>query len=302
MDLQHLSEEMIKAHAGLTLKKAERIWEYYRRGVVTTEELYGRLCDAVAHEGVYGLLKKSGLEMDLQKDRFECFRKDREAFQKGPEQEEGSFSPWLFTLDKKEAACPEDHRLVLLLLDLLHLPAGYFEPFQESPGVIVPENIYAHGFGPCTAYFINYTCRDDGGLLSDPSPAGKTFTLTDHYGLKAALTIRKVRSARYWKEPDYYGEYILYYPESFPSGIEYLARGSIEGYTEVPGTNDTEIRIDVKDGKIKSISYYEYIQDNRAFCAFPLWQPFFKERKAFGERRESIFKVAADQLTGEFTE
>ena len=76
--------------------------------------------------------------------------------------------------------------------------------------------------------------------------------------------------------------------------------GSIEGYTEVPRTNDTDIRIWVEDGKIKSISYSEYILDNWAFCAFPLWQPFFKEQKAFGERLEGIFKAATDELIKEF--
>ena len=159
-----------------------------------------------------------------------------------------------------------------------------------------PENEWAHGYGPCAAYFIRYTCRDDGGLLSDLSPVGKTFTLTDHYGLKAVLTITKVRSFRYWKEPDYDAEYILSHPESFPVGIEYLAEGSIEGYTEVPRTNSTEIRVYVRRGKIEDISYYEYLKDYCAFCEFPLWQPYIKERRAFEEKRKSIFMDAVKKL------
>ena len=300
MGSQHLSQELVQEKAGLTFKNAERIWKRFRRGMILQEEMYSSLYGEIVVEGVFDFLKEGGLKMDLEEDRFECFLKDWEAFQKGLRQEGGIPSPWLFTEHGKEAACPEDYRLILLLLDRLHLPAEYFRPFRASPDAARPERVYVHGYGPCTAWYIDYTCRDDGGLLSDPSPVGKTFTLTDHYGLKAALTVTKVRSARYWKEPDYDAEYILSHPEAFPSGIEYLTVGAIEGYTEVPRTNDTDIRIWVEDGKIKSISYSEYILDNWAFCAFPLWQPFFKEQKAFGERLDSIFKAAADELIKEF--
>ena len=302
MGFQHLSQELVQENADLALKNAKRTWNWYRRGAVLPEELYSRLYKELVEKGVFDFLKERGLKMDLEEGRFECFLNDMEAFQKSLRQGGGSPSPWLFKELRKEAACPEDHRLVLLLLDLLHLPAEYFRPFRSSPGVVRPERVYVHGYGPCTAWYINYTCRDDGGLLSDPSPVGKTFTLTDHYGLEAALTITKVRSAHCRKEPDYDAEYILSHPESFPSGIEYLARGSIEGYTEVPRSSPTEIRICVRQGKIKSIDYYEYIKDNWAFCAFPIWQPFFKEEKAFGERSESIFKAAADELIRDFSE
>lgn len=300
MGSQHLSQELVQEKAGLTLKNAERIWKRYCRGMMLPEEMYDSLYGEIVAEGVFGFLKERGLKMDLEEGRFECFLKDMEALQKGLRQGEGSPSPWLFTENGKEAACPENHRHVLLLLDQLHLPAEYFRPFRASPDAARPERVYVHGYGPCTAWCIDYTCRDDGGLLSESSPVGKTFTLTDHYGLKAALTVTKVRSAHYWKEPDYDAEYILSHPESFPSGIEYITVGSIEGYTEVPRTNDTEIRIFVEDRKIKSIRYSEYILDNWAFCAFPLWQPFFKEQKAFGERLESIFKAATDELIKEF--
>ncbi len=296
MDKQLLPEELVREHAEQTVKKAEKVWNIYHRGMLLFNELYDRLLGEVFYEGVYDFLENRGLKMDMMEDRFACFQKDMETFRKGSRQEEGSFSPWLFTRDKKEAACLEDHRQVLLLLDLLYLPAEYFEPFLKSPGVTEPENVYAHGYSSCDAYFIRYTCRDDGGLLSDPSPVGKTFTLTDHYGLKSVLTITKVRSFRYRTEPDYDAEYILAHPESFPSGIEYLAEGSIEGYTEVPRTNSTEIRVHVRRGQIEDISYYEYLKDCCAFREFPLWQPYIKERRAFEEKRKSIFVAAVKKL------
>lgn len=287
MKERHLSEASVREHAGEILKRAEREWKLRHMGCLTDEEWYLRTEKALIYAGVMEFLAENGLQPDLRGGRFIAFKRDQEAFHKGMGPVEWGASPWL-TVSPGEAAGPEDHCLTLQLMELLHLGADCFRPFEtEAP---CPRNRESHAWHRCRACDLDFGCRDDGGLLSDPDPVGKTFILAGDYGLKAALTIREDKSG---------GDRSDYDPEALAgdaanaafcrNGI-LSAVGSIEGYTQDLRTEGPEVLIRISRGKVTGLSYYESPGDREAHRAFPLWQQYYKEMQTFCREREKILR------------
>lgn len=61
---------------------------------------------------------------------------------------------------------------------------------------------------------------------------------------------------------------------------EFLAEGSIEGYTtqERHGSQEILVRLTSPD-KINSLAYSEYSEDYNAFSDYPLWQEYLAEQR-----------------------
>lgn len=280
-----LSEERVREHMEAVLMHAEGRWIRYSRGFMTDGEWYEMMQDVLIRAGVISYLEKNGLYMDLdpEKGLYDAFKAELEAFHKGAWTSQGSLSSWLFPIRGKEAADPEDHRLALFLTEGLHLRAECFMPFQTKAPA--PGNIEGHSWHDCRAFCLDFGCTDDGGLLTDPAPAGRTFTLTGRYGLKAVLTI---------KENQREGCGCL--------NAQFPAEGSIEGYTADVRTGSPDVLIRASCGKVKYLFYYEFPEDWKAMRHFPLWKQYFEERQIFFEERHRIRKDTFLELCRTFSE
>ncbi len=105
------------------------------------------------------------------------------------------------------------------LMEAFRITTEYFEPLPE--GIIAPDKHWTHTYtGGCT-YVIGYNCVDDGGLLAESDPVGKTYILNNDLGLKAVVTITEDRRKQDRGQMDY--------DDFYPMG-EYLSEGNIEGY------------------------------------------------------------------------
>ena len=141
---------------------------------------------------------------------------------------------------------------------------GDFIDFPPIPdGVISPDDHPGHFPGDVVVGFNIW--EDNGGLLNESFKLGDSITLTDHYGLKAQIQVTEQL------------------PRKCKGCTEFVGVGTMEGYT---ASEPKEIKIEVVNGRIYSLTFTQDSDDHAVFNSFPLWQEALKQRRRFSEQYE----------------
>lgn len=181
------------------------------------------------------------------------------------------------------------------MLDRFHIPPELFTPFPE--GLLDPDEELLHRYHSVDQMGVKFHCMDDGGLLADPDPVGKTFRLRNDLGLEAVLTIKEDRRNENRNGMDF-DERIYVTPQGFYClKAEFLAEGYLEGYTAKERSCNPAFLIRTDGYKVDWLAWYENADDRRARQAFPLWQEFHAAaQKAWVRDEKMIRKLCDDYL------
>lgn len=234
-------------------KELQALFDNYYSGLSSENEL--KFFVRKVFESFYSFLYENGIRTKFSVENRKDFLEDYEKWSHGESLDCTSTQPWLFHYSKDSgygcAASETEKAIHFEIMELCKLSLEYNEPLPEDaviPDIRIPK--YGDGFVDDIV--------DDGGLVCDKEPVGKTFVLTDKHGLKTKLLVERVGGD--WLE----GEY------------DYLGMGTIEGYTS---SNPVKIKIFLWQGKVVSLRVYISGYDARrehemAFRKFPLWQKF----------------------------
>ena len=284
-----LTDELIEAAAAKAYAEFERAGENYRAGLLGNVEFADKMLYAFVG-GFWEPLRDSGLKLRIDCKNYPGFVKEYEAYRRGSEPT-GEAS-WL--CHGEHMASPGDRRRFFALMDKFELTPEFFAPIPD--GLPRPELTGIHAWNDVESCIIEFNCEDDGGLLGDPSPVGKTFTLTDGRGIRAFLTVKEDR-----RGTDRNGMDLDEQVYETPSGIlvlkaEFLAEGSIEGYTAEERTCDPSVLIRLRDGKVSSLSFYRNNDDIIAFNSFHLWKEYFAACDGKSAVIQSAYKRLFDRF------
>ena len=256
-----------------------RIADMHRRGMADDGD-FGRTCSEVLYGCFFGFLRDSGLQSRVVCGNWPGFMRDWRQWLRGrmPDRgtEDAEGEPWLFAFRScpeggapgdghaRREAAPEDKAAFFDLMSAFDIPAEYFEP---APDDITDERIMGRigGTGGPIPWAVFSDWKDADGLLTDPSPAGKSFTLLSGHGLKARVTIEG--------------------REEENGALLYRGTGVIEGDTS---GRERSIGIEARGGGIRAVSYAEEEDDRAAYGAFPLWQRYLCHCRRKEEIRNGI--------------
>lgn len=189
-------------------------------------------------------------------------------------------TPWLIVSgDASKEASSADKCQFFRLLEAFHVGLDFFEPAPQE--IVNPERDHVHSYFDGEAVRIGFHCVSDGGLLSDPSPCGKTFELRSDKGLKAVLHVKAVNG--------------IHQPaiNTFGYNFDFRCVGYVEGYTaENRGESDIYVILS-PDGRIEHLGLLMDGRDEKVFSSFPLWGDFltWRRKKAcqYAEAEELFF-------------
>lgn len=238
--------------------------------------------------GPWKLFFENNLRLCINARNFEQFTEDYQDYREKKYPETPSHSEWLLETSAKScAASPKEHRLFLHMLERFRIPPEYFTPLPA--GVIGPDLHYIHSWRDVSAVGTDFHCTDDGGLLSDSAPEGKTFRLVNELGFEAVVTIKEDRRTKERGGLDFDEQVCNTSRGMLVLKAEFLAKGYIEGYTTKlrPCTPDILIRLGTK-GMIAWLAWYENNNDILARNTFPLWQKYYRVSREQSQEREDI--------------
>ena len=273
------------------------------RGILTTEEEALRHLYRTLSECIFDFFKEKGFIFTIS-DAWDSFKEDYAAYRTGTLSGREGTDVWMwydnlpddsfaavvgrtadvygitFAKDNASPASLEQKRLFFRLLEATCLPIiDYYRPRPKSEARYQPENRVTHVYSKSSTMVVEYNCVDDGGLVNDDAPIGKTFTLVNDIGLRAAVKIVEKR------EPPF--NLFECDKDNYAPLGRYLAKGFIEGYTvfgeEVPDDKipGIVIRMD-ENGEIVKLGIFPYTEaDSAAFYSFPLWQEYFAENNKY---------------------
>ena len=275
---QRLTSELVDTAVADYRHITEWAADHYQRGMLTDDEGCREVSSAF-YDAFWVLLKRNHLKFALNTANYEQCQKEFLLFLAGSDLSTPAHVPWLFDVkNKPEEASKEDQRLVFLLMEQLDVSPSFFKPIPDN--VLKPNKTYCHSYNYCCIVSIPFDCIDDGGLLRDDNPVDKTFTLVNTLGLKAVLTIKEDRRKENYAGLDF--DEMVYKTDRgiVAKKAEFLAEGSIEGYTTQERHGSQEILVRLKSpGKINSLAYSEYSEDYNAFSDYPLWQEYLAEQR-----------------------
>ncbi len=291
---QRLTDECVDAAVERALKKFDRAGEKFRRGLVTENE-----CRRVLMEEFYtvfmGFFRENDIELELNETSYVQFAREFRAYKEGDDLSNPDHMPWLY--DRTEEPCEaaaNDQRQFFRLMERFHLLPEYFEPVPE--GVPAPDIIPIHQYHSAGVYGTHFNCIDDGGLLADSDPAGKTFRLKNDLGLEAAVTIKEDR-----RRGDRNGMDFDEVVSSSNRGVvvalaEFLAEGCIEGYTAKERKCDPEILIRLNNSgeNVCWLAYWRDPHDEEACRGCSMWQKYFDWAAEKERRQEEMLSCLFD--------
>lgn len=271
-----LTEKYVHSVIDDAFGKLRRIGERYNNGYLTRDEWFVRMLDCY-NDAYSTLFTDNRLELRLDEKSYSQFVRDHEEYTSNHGISLGSdHVPWLYDISEgeREAASP-DQEYFLYFMDRFSVSPDFLEPPPE--GMAVPVRRQIHQYRTDCVYGIDFRCVDDGGLLSDDAPVGKTFTLKSDMGLKAVLTVREDRRHTVRKGMDF--DEVVY---STGDGMQVLmadllAEGCIEGYTAEERGEHPEvlIRTGNRGENICWLAYWSSPEDEKAYRDFPLWHEYF---------------------------
>ena len=284
MNQQRLTDELVEATVNKIFADYHLWGNLYKRGINTKEESYQRM-EISIHESFWKLIRENNLKLCLSEANFPYFCKEFENHVKGDTSDNQDHISWLYDVaEEKCEASLNDQRLFFDLMEKLRLTSDYFEPLPENIPSFDVYQIHQYAFEGI--YSTNFNCIDDGGLLEDETPIGKTFRIKNELGLNAVVTIEKKDSK--------------YHETSTRTPVEFTATGYIEGYTAIERTCNPEITIWIgKDKRLPwHLTFWMNGNDSNARSQYPLWQEFLQCCNAKGEKQHSILFPVFDEYMG----
>lgn len=229
MEKQRLSRELAESKTAEVFHEYKQIITLYQRGI-WNKDMCCREMTRGFSEIFIKLPADHGLKLMLTSASYPQFAKEFAHYLNGDTAVNPDHSPWLVDAKNQlREAARQDQDTFFHLMKSFLVPPEYFSPRPDD--MPVPNMVQIHPYSAACIYGIHFTCTDDGGLLTEKKPVGKTFTLTNDIGLKAVLTIREDRrqgdrNGMDFDEMVYISDHKLKVAKA-----EFLAEGCIEGYT-----------------------------------------------------------------------
>ncbi len=288
----HLSDEIVNTKLDGILKAFQKTGAFWRRGILTEEEVRKELA-----EGFFSVFmtffKENCLELRLDKENYACFAGEFEAYQSGSEPAASAHLPWLYDTEKTPCeAAGEDRRQFFRLMNVFHVAPDYFKAPEYPENMAVPDRVPVHTYHSSCVMGTHFNCVDDGGLVSDESPVGKTFTLENDLGLRAVLTVREDRRNKDRHGLDF-DEMVCPAEEGMlVLKAEFLAEGYIDGYTSHVRKHNPEVLIRLADGgkKVFWLAYREDGDDWKAYREHPLWHDYYCHLDRQEDKTEKVLE------------
>ncbi len=237
-----LTDDMIEKNLRCCTEDFRKVKRMDQRGVLSDRDRRDQ-CSRIFRQRFFRFLESAGLHYRITHENVTRFSREYEMRQpsEGP--------VWLSAAEGREEreASWEDRNLFFVLADAFLLPLDFFLPPPD--GVKEPRlrrRIYGTTAIPTV---IDFSGGSDGGLSSDPSPAGKVFELKDRFGLRARLSVIRTEDA---------------------DGRTFLCTGTAEGYTS---QRKREIRVHFKNGSLFLHTDLDS-DDEEALRSFPLWREY----------------------------
>ncbi|MBO4832219.1 MAG: hypothetical protein J5569_07160 [Oscillospiraceae bacterium] len=287
-----LTDELVGTAVEKAFKAFRRTGDLCRKGLLTGEEFRREMTQAFC--GVFmGLFSDNKLELRLTGANFPQFAREYEEYLKGNCADGPDHLPWLFDVQGRPREAQEgDRKRFFGLMETFRLAPEYFEPAPE--GMPVPDLVPVHMYSSAAVYGTHFRCVDDGGLLTDADPEGRTYRLKNDLGLEAVLTVREDRRQTDRKGLDF-DEIVCRTDKGIiVAKAEFLAEGHIEGYTARERSGDPAVLIRTGDcgKKVSWLAYWESPADRAAREAHPLW----REYRRWCIEKETRRKVILDAL------
>ena len=279
---QRIPDGLAEAKLREIFGRYRRAGDRYRKGVLTEDSYRQEILTGVI--GVFmSFFTDNGLKLLLDGENYPCFAREYPEYRNGRTPADRDHLPWLY--DVKDSTCEAaagDRRLFFRMMEAFGLTPEYFEPLPA--GVPSPDTVPVHRYNSAEVYGIRFSCADDGGLLSDEDPVGKTFRLVSDTGTEAVVTIKEDRRNAGRNGMDF-DELVAPAEGGLAVAMaEFLAEGYIEGYTARGNRSKPDILIRLKDGgrKIYWLAYWEDGGDEKARMDYPGWREYY----AWCEKKE----------------
>ena len=291
---QQLTKELLDATVGRTLNKLSRIGDMYKKGCLSDTECSREMTEAFC-DGFWRFLRDNSLRLNIDEANYAGFSREYRSFTEGMDPAKPVDAPWLYCTagGSEQKATPGDIALFFTLMRAFRLNPEYFEPMPS--GIIDPGRTFVHRYRDASVYSIRFNCVDDGGLLAEHDPVGKSFRLKNDFGLEAAPTIKEDRRSCDRNGMDF--DEMVYDTSEGVMALkaDLLAEGGIEGYTAEEGRSNADILIRVSSGRIHSLAYWEDADDAAAFDEYPLWQDFFRWSDEHRIRQDAVLSALFDK-------
>lgn len=276
MDKQRLSYELAESKISEVFEEYRRITALYQRGIWNKDMCCQEMTRGFS-EIFVKLLSDLGLKLMLTSTSYPQFSKEFAQYQNGNTAVNPEHVPWLVDIkDPLREADWSEQNTFFHLMESFQVPPEYFSPRPDD--MPVPDRIQIHPYSAACVYGTHFNCTDDGGLLTEKNPVGKTFTLRNDVGLKAVLTIREDRRQTDRDGMDF--DEMVYTSDHklIVAKAEFLAEGCIEGYTACSRKDKRDILIRLTDlgSKVYWLAYWQSPDDLQAHMAYPLWQDYFR--------------------------
>ena len=286
---EEIDETIQKAYAEFA-----RIMKNHRRGLLSEDSTHIDM-DQIFYENSFDYIRDRGFRIFREtSDAKKRYKEEWELWKRGETPLCDQGDEWLFydnlddiyddkswldvirsfkyygldTSPTETPASPYDKIQIFRLLDAFQIDLA--PSYLERPeGMASPDRYITHTYNGGNKIVVGFQCVDDGGLLADISPTGKTFRLKNDLGLTAEITIKEVRAPEERFGMDEVDDYA-------PRGT-YLGEGYIEGYTATEQRRLPEITIRTDDnGRIVKLGTSQVWEDDlKAFSEFSLWQEYF---------------------------
>lgn len=271
-----LTDTIVQKNIEKTVLTFQRCGRAYQRGILNDARFFQEM-ELALDRGFRDLLRSGGIVMRIDETNYLAFSRAYQFYLESGSVDKPDRIPWLFDENGEFGeANAYDRKQVFTLMRAFGLSPEYFEPV---PAAIPGYRIHGiHQYRSSGVYGIDFPCVDDGGLIGDPSPVGKTFRLRNDQGLEARLTIKEDRRYRDRTGMDF-DEVVIQSKNGVAVRLaEFLAEGTIEGYTAAERYGNPEILIRLRNGgtEVYWLAYWRDADDERAFSDFPLWQARFR--------------------------
>lgn len=269
-------EKQVSDKIGASHELIRKLYRLERRGVLTEDMLR----DELISDALYAmnlLFSKNGLRRRIDHGNWPRFLDDHALFKAGGQAGSVPENDWL-----RYNACEDRQRSgreenvpyawvsapgwakeqFFRVIDEFCVPPEYFAPMPKD--IPDPNDIMTHRYGSSSDHLITFECVDDGGLLHDPDPAGRHFSLIGPQGTRAEITVLRVYAPG--EEKEFRNHHLPVQAGSME------AKGWLEGYmTE----REHSLSIDRPRGRVLSFSVTLDNDDENLFFSYPLWERFF---------------------------
>ena len=293
---QRLTDELVEKRIAGAEKKLARVRDFFRRGLRSEEMSLQQTWEIISDDFLRFTLDR-GLKRQLSGENYPQFVREYERAMRGEGGPDPGHVPWLFVTGRESGEAPEaDRKAYYRLMRAFHVGPEFFEPVPE--GMPVPDVVQVHYYNQAGIYGTHFRCVDDGGLLADEAPAGKTFVLKNELGLRAVVTIREDRRGTDRSGMDDDEVVCALKGGAAVRKAEFLAEGYIEGYTAKEERYRPDILIRLGEGgtRVNWLAYWADAKDERAAGEYPLWRDYHCWRQ---ERCKIQDRIARSLLWGD---